>query len=128
MGKRYNVERSDIIPTQDYLEQKTINFYKEREPTIPIPVAKDLWKENAFRAIDGHHNIAVNESLPAWIAESPKDTIPYEEFPEADKRYIDECNEQIKKRFDTALFYTPYVYGNSIESIESLVKASDVNI
>jgi len=134
MGYITKEAAASLRPTQNYLEQNTIDFYVRQGDLmfdLPVPVVEDICFGNKYCLLDGHHHTAysfLQGHMPTlWVAQSEKDLIPYDQFPGIPKEYIDACNDQIRRRFMEAMFFMPAdSQGNDISSIEDLIKVNGI--
>ncbi|MBT3297681.1 hypothetical protein HN385_02060 [archaeon] len=137
MPKLIKISTGQVRSTQDYLEQSTINFYLSlRESNVklpPIPVVESICYEGKYDLIDGHHNVALahmlGEDVELLLIDSPRELLKIEQFPKVEERFIESCNEQIQKRFNSVPFYVPCdCQGEDITCLDQLIKYSDVRL
>ena len=137
MGEILNVDTNLIRPTQNYLEQVTIDYYKNRyggkSNSLPVPVMIDLFDQKFYRAIDGPHNLAVSHNYfgcaNLWVIESPRDFMTRYTFPNVNEDFLKECNKQIRRRFQTIPFYVPTNNnGEEILNLDQLIKENKIEL
>lgn len=134
MGKLINASVYDLRPTQVYLFQETINHYKKNRNllgVLPIPVVEDICFDSKYAVLDGHHNTSLsfiyNTGAKVWVAKDENDLMPYDLFSDISESYIDACNKQIKRRFNSAMFYMPTnPKGNDISTFDLLIKNNQI--
>jgi hypothetical protein len=137
MGEKIIASPQLVRPSQDYLFQGTIDFYKKtllpKKKQVPIPVMLDYIVPNGYVALDGHHKVAATYSnypqMVLWVVSSPNDFIPYQLFPDLETTLIDACNNEIRRRFNTAISYVARDdKGDDILSFDRLIEFANVRI
>ncbi len=137
MYELIKISTNQVRPTQDYLDQKTIEFYLGlREANVklpPVPAVESICYEGKYDLIDGHHNVAVahllGEDIELYVIDSPRELLKIEQFPKVEKRFLEDCNEQIKRRFDSVPFYVPRCcQGEEITCLDQLIGYAGVRL
>jgi hypothetical protein len=133
MGKIIKVNLADIRITQNYLiSEKVKKYYVNSSNVVPVPVAHDFVGKN-FVALDGHHYLAScylrnQTEINVWLCDSPHDFIDGKKFSNYNIDNIQQRNEQIRARYDTAPFYVPSIKGVDIFMVKDLVDKLNIQI
>src|SRR5665213_2631075 len=99
MGKFVTLTANRIHPSQDYLNEKTIEYIlscfrdDDLDSLPPPPIVRKADKKDEYIAIDGHNLIAVCDFLGiaclVYIAENRDDGLPENHDPKIKQRNID---------------------------------------
>ena len=113
-----------ILPSQDFLNPQTISFIIERikngelEKLPPDPIVRKDDSGNLI-AIDGHNLIAVRlhrgEDIDVHLANSYEDGLP------ANSEANVERNNDLKRKYDSALIERVRLHEQGIDSFNDLI-------
>jgi hypothetical protein len=119
------VSPDQILPSQDFLKEKTVRFIFEclntgnTEELPPTPLVRQD-SEGRLVAIDGHNLIAVrqyrNEPIEVIVATSPTDGLP------ATSEANNTRNQELADKYDTVLDEQRRVAAEGITSFSALIE------
>ncbi len=136
MGKIIKVKTSEILPSQDFLKRKTVEYIldcikkKKNDKLPPTPIVRNDPDSSKYIAIDGHNLIAVydlmKKDINVFLVDSRND-----ELKEVAKSSIDAVkkrNREVFEKYDRVVENVKMLKSKKIDSFETLrIKSGLVN-
>ena len=128
MGERVEVFSNEVLPSQDFLKEKTVKHIMEcilnnkQDELPPTPIVRKNPHGTGFIAIDGHNLIAVydllGERFEVFVAENSLDKL--ENLVETES--LKKRNRDLAEKFDSAILEAERLEKEGICSFSDLRK------
>jgi hypothetical protein len=124
MGDFIHINPYQIEVTQDMLNPKGVERKVKQIKSGKTLICCVAQSGDSYRLIDGHHALAANvlsgkQDVLAYVANSPRDYI--QQVPNGISCDTEGINSEIRRRFNSSLFYVPTIQGKEIRTIDELI-------